>query len=396
MKRVFAIVILLSLLLSSVGCGGNNNTATEAATTAAPTTTTAATAAPTTTAAVTTTAAATTVPPTTTAQTPETRIVKGDDGTEVEIPYTITKAAPLIGAFAQMTEMLTAGGGKIVAAATNNVSDYFKQVFPDYVRSNPNNYNSSSVEDLIAAGAQVCYGPTSIFSDDQRAQLAEAGIAYVPIDNIRTVEGMSNAFLIIGEILGENEYARAEEFVSYYQGNIESSIERTNRVEEKTTFLSLFYSADAYTTINGGDICNEYIEAAGGVNLAKDYTPAAGSNSLTVDTEQIVAWNPQFIMTSNQAGKKAILEDPALATVEAVKNGDVHVCPYGVYLWSVRSGEGSMLSLWLGTKMYPDRFSAVNMENVVKGFFNYWYNYDISQEEIEKTLAGDASTAMTR
>ncbi len=326
------------------------------------------------------------------------RLVAGDDGVEVEIDAEITRAAPLIGAFAQMTEMLTAGGGKIVAAATNNVTDYFKQVFPDYVESNPGDYNSSSVEDLVAAGAQVCYGPSSILSDDQKAQLADAGIAYVPINNIATVEGMCNAFLIIGEILGEAEYARAQDFVTYYQGNINDSAALTADVADadKVTMLSLFYSADAYTTINGGDICNEYIEAAGGVNLAKDYSPAAGSNSLTVDAEQIVAWNPAFIMASNQAGKEAILADPALATVDAVVNGNVGVCPYGVYLWSVRSGEGSMLPLWLGTQMYPELFAEVDMAAVVKDFFNTWYGYDISDDEIASTLAGDSRTAMTR
>lgn len=389
MKKGLAIVLALAVALSLVGCGGNGND-TSGQSSASPV----GTAEPTESG--TPESEAPQEPEV--SDVPETRVVKGDDGREVEIPYTVTKAAPLIGAFAQMTEMLTAGGGKIVAAATNNISDYFKQVFPDYIQSNPNDYNSSSVEDLIAAGAQVCYGPSSVLSEEQIAQLGEAGIAYVTIDNIKTVEQMSNAFLIIGEILGEEEYARAQEFVAYYQGNISLCQERTADTAEKdkVTFLSLFYAADAYTTINGGDICNEYIEAAGGVNMAKDYSPDAGSNSLTVDAEQIVAWNPQFIMTSNQAGKEAVLADPALATVEAVKNGNVQVCPYGVYLWSVRSGEGSMLPLWLGTQMYPDLFSDVNMESVVKEFFNKWYNYDISDEEIQKTLSGDASTGMTR
>lgn len=326
---------------------------------------------------------------------PETRIVTGDDGTEVEIDYTITKAAPIIGAFAQMTEMLTAGGGKIVAGATAQISDYFKQVFPDYVESNPNNYDARTIEDLIAAGAQVAYGPASIFSEDQVDQLKQAGCAFVPISNIGTVEGICNAFLIIGEILGPEEYARAQEFVEYYQGNIDLAKEHTSALEEsdKVTFLSLFYSESAYTTINSNDISNEYILAAGGVNVAADYgIDTQGSNSLAVDAEQIVAWNPQFIMTSTQAGKDAILADPALATVDAVKNGNVAVCPYGIYLWSVRSGEGSMLSLWMGVQMYPDLFSDIDMANVVKSFFNDWYNYDISDEEIDNVLAGNSGS----
>lgn len=393
MKKALALVVSLALALSLAACGSSPSST------------------PASTPASTPTSEPASVPASQPESTPEestpdsqpadassTRMVAGDDGVEVEIPAVVTRAAPVIGAFAQMTEMLTAGGGKIVAAATNNVSDYFKQVFPDYVESNPNDYNSTSVEDLVAAGAQVAYGPSQLFSDDQKAQLTEAGIPFVPINNIATVEGMCNAFLIIGEILGEAEYARAEEFVEYYTGNINACTALTTDVadEDKVTMLSLFYSADAYTTINGGDICNEYIEAAGGINLAKDYSPAAGSSSLTVDAEQIVAWNPQFIMTSNQAGKEAILADPALATVDAVVNGNVGVCPYGVYLWSVRSGEGSMLPLWLGTQMYPELYAEVDMAAVVKEFFNYWYNYDISDDEIASTLAGDTRTAMTR
>jgi iron complex transport system substrate-binding protein len=72
------------------------------------------------------------------------------------------------------------------------------------------------------------------------------------------------------------------------------------------------------------------------------------------------------------------------------------VCPYGIYLWSVRSGEGAMLPLWLGTKLYPERFADVDMKEVVKYFFNHFYNYDIPASEIETVLAGDVSTAMTR
>jgi iron complex transport system substrate-binding protein len=324
------------------------------------------------------------------------RTVRDSNGKEVEVAAVVTKAAPLIGAFAQMTEMLTAGSGKIAAAATNNISDYFKKVFPDYLTSNPNDYNSSSVEDLIASGAQVVYGPDGILSETQLKQLETAKIAYVAINNIRNVDGLCESFGIIGSILGPDEERRAGEFVKYYRGNIDEATKRTSGVPDKLRFLSLFYSADSYSTINGKDICNEYIEAAGGINMAKEYLPKTGGNSLIVDAEQIVAWNPQFIMTSNQSGREKILSDSALAQVDAVKNGRVHVTPYGVYLWSVRSGEGSMLPLWLGTVMYPDIFKDIDMAGVVKNFFNKYYNYDISDEEIKTVLAGDTNTGMTR
>jgi len=66
------------------------------------------------------------------------------------------------------------------------------------------------------------------------------------------------------------------------------------------------------------------------------------------------------------------------------------------FITGADSGEGSMLPLWLGTQMYPELFSDVDMENLVNEFFNHWYNYDISAQEIQNTLSGDTATSMTR
>lgn len=321
----------------------------------------------------------------------DSRTVLDSQGNEVVIPNEITKAAPAIGAFAQMTEMLTEGDGKIVAAATKNISDYFKEVFPDYVESNPNNYDAGSVEDLIAAGAQVAYGPSSVYSDEQLAQLEDAGIAFVAIDNITTVDGMCQAFSIIGDILGEEEAERAQEFVEYYQNSISDSRERTSDLteDERKTILNLNYAAGAYSTTNSQDICHEYMTAAGAVNVAADYVGEAAGTALAVDREQIVAWNPEIIIVGSDEGKDAILSDSALSGITAVKNGDVYVVPTGIYRWNVRSGEGAMMTPWLGTIVYPDKFSDVDMKQIVKDFFGNFYNYELDEAGVEKVLAGE-------
>ena len=320
-----------------------------------------------------------------------TRMVTNSEGTEIESPAQITKAAPAIGAFAQMTEIV-GGPGMIAAAATDNISDYFKTVFPDYLESNPSNYDTGSIEGVIASGAQVIYGPDSVYSDEQIAQLEQANIPFITINNIKNVEGMCESFMIIGEIFGDDGVKRAQGFVDYYQGNIEKAKKLTAKVEaaNKVTIMSLRYAGGAYSTINGQDICNEYFESAGGINVAKDYTNTSSGTGLSVNTEQIVTWNPQVIMAFTQSAKDAILSDPTLADVAAVKNQKVYVCPYGVYNWSVRSGEGAMLPLWLGTIMYPDLFADTDMKQTVSDFFKNYYAYDISPEEITKVLAGSS------
>jgi iron complex transport system substrate-binding protein len=332
----------------------------------------------------------------------ETRTVKDSNGNEVEIPAEVTRVAPAIGAFAQVTEML--GQGKMAAAATAQISDYFKEVFPDYNESNPDNYDSTSVEDLIASGTQVVYGPASLFTQEQQEQLKQAGIAYVCINNLSDSKSMMESFQLIGEIMGSDEAKRAKEFCEYYQSSIDDCQARTADLsqDERKQVLSLNVNGGSYTTVNKTDIFSSIVDEAGGVNVAYDYQvaeagagqgqggkPAGGPQSgLSLDAEQIIAWNPDVIITSSKAGKETILSDPALATVKAVEEDQVYVRPQGIYMWGVRSGENAMMTPWLGTKLYPERFEDVDMEQIVIDFFDTWYHTDIDAAKAEEILAG--------
>lgn len=323
----------------------------------------------------------------------DTRTVTDSDGKEVTIPKNVTKVAPTIGAFAQVTEMLTNGNGKIAAAVTQQISDDFKSVFKDYEKSNPKNYDSSSVEDLIAAGVQVAYGPSSMFTDEQLKQLEEAGIVYVNINSIEDSEGIMKCFQIIGNILGEEESERAEKFVQYYKKNIQDAQKRTESVkdEDKVKVIRLGAEGSNYTTVNKTDIFNSIVKEAGGINVAENYEAkgdGGGQSGLTVDTEQIVSWNPDVIITLDQNTADKIKSDPALASVKAVKEGKVYNSPTGLYLWGVRSGENAMMPQWLGQKLYPDLFSDLDMEDVVIKFYKDWYNTDIDSKKAASILAG--------
>ncbi|MDD3363373.1 MAG: ABC transporter substrate-binding protein [Syntrophomonas sp.] len=329
---------------------------------------------------------------------PATRVVQDGSGKDVTIPATVSRVAPGIGAFAQMTEML-GGKGTIVASVTT-LSDEFKKVFPDFLQSNPNGRNSANIEDIIAAKAQVVYGPT--YTDEQIAQLKAAGIAVVPIKAFSTVEEMKKDVLIIASILGGDAPAKAAKFNAYYDGNIKYVQDKTSSLKDadKVKILSLNYSAGNYSTINSTDIGSVYMVAAGGINAAASYTGLAGSTTgttMNVNTEQIVKWAPDVIITSSKASQAQILKEATLATVPAIKNKKVYVVPTGTYLWSVRSGEGALQPLWLAKTMYPDIFSDLDMSAKVKDFYETFYGYNIQPDEIKAILNGDlAMTTLTR
>lgn len=322
-----------------------------------------------------------------------TRAVKTQDGTEYTVPSTVNKVAPTIGALAQITEMLGNGTSKISAAPTQQISEKFKSVLSAYVASNPNNYDSTNVEQIIQSGAQVAFGPSRVFSDEQKAQLQAANVVFVPMDSLSSVDDICNTTLLIGQILGSDEEKVAQQFVSYWKANISDAQARTASLKDsdKPSVLNLSYSNGAWTTESGSSLIGSYIEAAGGVNVVKDYSvqsQGGPSGGAAVDEEQIVAWNPDYIITYSAEATQQIMNSATLKSVKAVQQGHVYTSPKGLYLWSVRSGEGALMAPWLGTIIHPDLFNNVDMTKMTQSFFKTYYAYALNDEDTQKVLQG--------
>lgn len=349
-------------------------------------------------------------------QSSSTRTVTASDGTQVEIPAQVTKVAPNIGALAEVTMIVSKGDPVISAAATQQITDKFKQYFPRYSEGNPNDYSAQSVEDLIASGTQVVFGISSMYSDDQLDQLKQAGIAFVPINSVSTVDELCDATELIGEILGGDYQQQAQKFSTYWKQQLSDAQNATASVSSKQTILEAMYNSGSFTTVNSSDIMNEYFEAAGLTNVAADLQKSStgsngqssgsngqnsgnkgsgGAQGIAIDAESIAQMNPEWIITNSQEGKEALMSNPALSKVTAIANNHVLVSPQGAYLWIVRSGEGAMVPMWLVSQVYPDLAGSYDAKTAVKDFFKEFYSYDLDDAAVEGILAGQSS-AVTR
>ena len=349
-------------------------------------------------------------------QSSSTRTVTASDGTQVEIPAQVTKVAPNIGALAEVTMIVSKGDPVISAAATQQITDKFKQYFPRYSEGNPNDYSAQSVEDLIASGTQVVFGVQSMYSDDQLDQLKQAGIAFVPINSVSTVDELCDAAELIGEILGGDYQQQAQKFSTYWKQQLSDAKNATATVGDKQTILEAMYNSGSFTTVNSSDIMNEYFEAAGLTNVAADLQKSSGGNNnqgsgnngqgssnkgsggaqgIAIDAESIAQMNPEWIITNSQEGKEALMSNPALSKVTAIANKHVLVSPQGANLWIVRSGEGALAPMWLVSQVYPDLAGSYDAKTAVKDFFKEYYSYDLDDAAVEGILAGQSS-AVTR
>ncbi|MFZ2529488.1 MAG: ABC transporter substrate-binding protein [Rhodococcus sp. (in: high G+C Gram-positive bacteria)] len=308
------------------------------------------------------------------------RTLTDQDGTTIELPAH-PKVAASIGAYAQIIALV--GGENQLVASIPGLSDMFHTVWPD---ANAEGYDSSNVEEVIASGADVIVGPS--FTDEEKTQLEAAGVEPFVIDTFASVDDMKNVVSLIADVVGGTAPEVADEFAAYYDGNIEYVRERTASVpaDQRVRLLNLRMNAGAYSTVTGADISAAYATAAGADFVSQDVT--AEGISTPIDAEQVIAWAPQVIFTMGTDTREAIVADPALATVPAIADGKVFVEPAGTYPWSVRSAEGALAPLFLATILYPEIFTELSLADETKEFYQQFYDYTLTDDEVALILAG--------
>jgi iron complex transport system substrate-binding protein len=114
--------------------------------------------------------------------------------------------------------------------------------------------------------------------------------------------------------------------------------------------------ANGLETGLAGSINVEVIEYAGGRNVAAQ----AGRGGLTrVSMEQILAWDPEVILTQEAGFAERVRQDPLWRGVSAVRSGRVHCAPVLPFGWL--DGPPSVNRLigvrWLLEKLHPGRLA---------------------------------------
>ena len=138
--------------------------------------------------------------------------------------------------------------------------------------------------------------------------------------------------------------------------------------------------ADGLETGLDGSINLEVLEFAAGRNVAA----AAGKGSLTrVSLEQILAWNPEVIVTQEPEFARRVRTDPLWRTLPAVQNGRVHCAPVLPFGWlDGPPGINRLIGVhWLLAHLHPTH-PAVRAQQAlplgVQRFYRLFYGAELS------------------
>ncbi len=284
-------------------------------------------------------------------------------GETVELPPKITRAVDFI----SYTLVLALHAmDKVVG-----ISKYAKynplmlKAYPNITKiPSPGSSFSVNIEDLLALKPQVVI--MWPYNEKVVKEIEAQGIPVIKVQ-CYSFDDIKRLIWLFGVVF--NERSRAYQLVNDMDKIIALVQSRVSDIPSDKR-VRVLYLWSKETMVQGGrGTVNDFIVLAGGINVAaKDYP---NKDYVSVDLEKIIGWNPQVIIIWYYAryGPKDILDNPALKSIDAVKNGRVYKEPYYEH-WGVSA---SIFILWLSMKLYPSLWSNTNFTEIANSYYQEWY-----------------------
>jgi iron complex transport system substrate-binding protein len=244
--------------------------------------------------------------------------------------------------------------------------------------------NTANLESVLALKPDLILdvGSTSatFVSLAERVQ-QQTGIPYALLDG--RFDAIPATYQKLGELIGRRD--EAEKFARYADDTLKSIIERTAAIAPANR-PRVYYARGprGLTTGLGGSINVETIEL-----LAQNVAGENKGGLANVSIEQVLLWNPDVIITIDQDFAASVYGDLSWASVNAVRNGRVHLSPKMPFGWvDFPPSVNRLIGLWwLAKILYPDRFHE-DIRALTRDFYTMFYHHKPSDTQIDHVLAG--------
>lgn len=248
-----------------------------------------------------------------------------------------------------------------------------------------------NVEELLKLNPDLVYLYGDVANNVKK--MDEIGIPAVALQTMTVANGDSletlNSWLeLLGQIMDKQE--RADEIIAYghkTQAMIDEKLKKLPQTERPQA-LMIFRHSDKEIEVSGsGFFGHHWLLATGAQDVAQEIKIKA-----KVNMEQIYKWNPEVIYISNFTETQPedlisnTIKGQDWSKIKAVQEGKVYKIPLGIYRWFPPSGDTPLMLKWLAQKNNPQLFSDYRIEDEIGQYYSRFYNYKLSDEEIEMIL----------
>ncbi len=230
--------------------------------------------------------------------------------------------------------------------------------------------NTTNLEQLLLSKPDLIVDAGSTrqtFAELADRVQSQTGIPYALLDG--RLSAVAQGYTLLGELTGRQE--RAALLARYTADTLRTVRERVARAPAQPR---VYYARGP-----------EIFEALGIRHVAAGLQGGLA----TVSMEQVLAWDPEVIVTIDQTFAQTVRSNPLWRSVSAVKTGRVHLSPKLPFGWidfppSVNRLPGLW---WLGSKVFPALFPE-DLSVVTRDFYKLFYQVDLNAEQVQRVLAG--------
>lgn len=210
----------------------------------------------------------------------------------------------------------------------------------------------------------------------------QTGIPYALIDG--RFEALPAAFRLLGGVMGAA--ARGETLARYAEATMAEMLGRIAPIpRERRPRVYYARGPAGLETGLGGSINVETIEFLGAVNVAG----GTRGGLATVSIEQVLAWDPEVIVTIDRDFAATVATDPAWRGIQAVRDRRIHLSPKLPFGWvDFPPSVNRLIGLpWLAGILYPQQFPEP-IRDRARAFHALFYGVAPSEAQLDRILAG--------
>lgn len=317
---------------------------------------------------------------------------------QVTLPDTITRAVVLQHQTLNLLVQLDA-----LPQVVGVLSSWKKQLGPNYLRLAPGLANmpmpgdltSVNIESLLSLHPQVVF-VANYAPPEMIAQIERAGIPVVAISLRREAAdqagkmnpvlkdedqaynlGLQDGIRLIASVMGHQLQAEA-----LIQDVFQQRALVTDRLRDlpEDQRVRVYMANPDLTTYGSGKYTGLMMQHAGAFNVAAK--EIKGFKQVSI--EDVLKWNPAVIFVQERYPEvvEQILNSPQWQGIDAVKNKRVYLMPEYAKAWGYPMPEALALGeLWMAKKLYPQRFSDVNLQQRVDAYYRQYYRSSCCQSE---------------
>lgn len=212
----------------------------------------------------------------------------------------------------------------------------------------------------------------------------QTGIPYVLIDG--TFAATPASLKLAADIIGRP--ARGAELAAYTEKTFATVDGVLARVPaDKRPRVYLARGPEGLETGGRGSINTEIIERVGGINVAEGL--GGRGNTANASLEQIIAWQPEIIVTLDRAFFQSVKGKPGWDQVRAVAQNKVYLAPSLPWGWiDAPPSLNRLIGLrWLLKTFYPAE-AGIDLPADTRAFYELFYGVKLDESQLDRLLSG--------